>query len=97
MFYVAITLVLVSPTCSLEVLETGTITFAAPHREPWDPAPSCSLDLADAGHHTLEEVGDLFNLSRERIRQIERKALRKVRLLVVAGDDAYTVRPERKG
>lgn len=69
----------------LEVLDTGTITFAAPRREPWDFAPSCSLDLADAGHQTLEQVGDLFNLSRERIRQIEKKALVKLRLATPRG------------
>ena len=29
--------------------------------------------------HTLEELGDKFSLTRERIRQIEQKALRKLR------------------
>ncbi|MFC7739508.1 sigma factor-like helix-turn-helix DNA-binding protein, partial [Roseomonas sp. GCM10028921] len=29
--------------------------------------------------HTLEEVGQQFNVTRERIRQIEAKALRKMR------------------
>ncbi len=35
--------------------------------------------LADGQSHTLEEVGKEFNVTRERIRQIEAKALRKLR------------------
>ncbi|MBP3436927.1 MAG: RNA polymerase sigma factor RpoD [Clostridia bacterium] len=35
--------------------------------------------LADGHPHTLEEVGECFKITRERIRQIEAKALRKLR------------------
>jgi len=35
--------------------------------------------LTDGRNHTLEEVGKKFNVTRERIRQIEAKALRKLR------------------
>ena len=35
--------------------------------------------LIDGTSHTLEEVGKKFNVTRERIRQIEAKALRKLR------------------
>ncbi|MEX2222184.1 MAG: sigma-70 family RNA polymerase sigma factor [Candidatus Rokuibacteriota bacterium] len=35
--------------------------------------------IGDAGEHTLEEVGRRFSVTRERIRQIETKALRKLR------------------
>ena len=42
---------------------------------PDDDAPA----PADAASHTLEEVGKEFNVTRERIRQIEAKALRKLR------------------
>ena len=34
--------------------------------------------LMDGKEHTLEEVGDIFKVTRERIRQIEAKALRKL-------------------
>ncbi len=36
--------------------------------------------IDEARDHTLEEVGESFSLTRERIRQIETKALRKLRL-----------------
>ena len=35
--------------------------------------------VGDGAEHTLEEVGRSFNVTRERIRQIESKALRKLR------------------
>ena len=35
--------------------------------------------LIDGRARTLEEVGGVFNVTRERIRQIEAKALRKLR------------------
>jgi hypothetical protein len=35
--------------------------------------------LEDGSEHTLEEVGRAFAVTRERIRQIEAKALRKLR------------------
>ncbi len=40
--------------------------------------------LADRQVHTLEEVGVMFNLSRERVRQIQSKAMRKLRRPQVA-------------
>ena len=35
--------------------------------------------MDDGSEHTLEEVGQMFAVTRERIRQIEAKALRKLR------------------
>ncbi|MBI2388381.1 MAG: hypothetical protein HYV09_02080 [Deltaproteobacteria bacterium] len=35
--------------------------------------------IDEEGDHTLEEVGQMFEATRERVRQIEAKALRKFR------------------
>lgn len=41
---------------------------------------SCLLDIVDKYRGmTLEEIGQLLNLSRERVRQIEEKAIRRVK------------------
>lgn len=45
---------------------------------------SLRYGLATGEPHTLEEVGGLFNLSRERVRQIQTKAMRKLRRPQVA-------------
>lgn len=66
----------------------GSILLNYPEREPdeLDPRFSCSLDVADRGAVTFEEVGVLLQLSRERIRQIEERALpRMQRRLRVQG------------
>jgi len=39
---------------------------------------SCVLDVADRHGATLEEVGEIMDLTRERIRQIEHNAMRKL-------------------
>lgn len=45
---------------------------------------SLRYGLATGEPHTLEEVGGIFNLSRERVRQIQTKAMRKLRRPQVA-------------
>jgi DNA-directed RNA polymerase sigma subunit (sigma70/sigma32) len=49
---------------------------------------TCSLDVADRGGITLEEVGELLNLTRERIRQVEAAGLEKLRAGYDDEDDA---------
>ena len=41
--------------------------------------PGCEIVVGDGSEHTLEEVGQNFAVTRERIRQIEAKALAKLR------------------
>jgi len=51
---------------------TGAIKLNFPDLEVWDLGESCALDIADKGGTTLEDVGAIMNLTRERIRQVER-------------------------
>jgi hypothetical protein len=59
--------------------ETGTIKFNFPDREVWELEETCTLDVAERGGVTLEELGAMFNLTRERIRQVEVKGMEKLK------------------
>ncbi|TXD38022.1 DNA-binding protein [Lujinxingia vulgaris] len=58
---------------------TGSIKLNFPGLEVWELSETCALDVADRGGITLEEVGELLNLTRERIRQVEATGLEKLR------------------
>ncbi len=60
---------------------TGAIKLNFPDLEVWELSESCALDIADRGGTTLEDVGAIMNLTRERIRQVEVKALAKLEAL----------------
>ena len=59
--------------------ETGSIKINFPDLEPWELRHTCALDVAERGGITLEEVGEIMNLTRERIRQVETRGLMKLR------------------
>jgi hypothetical protein len=49
-------------------------------REPdGEYVPTCALDIADQGPHTLEEIAEAMGITRERVRQLEAMALDKLR------------------
>jgi hypothetical protein len=58
---------------------TGSIKLNFPDKEVWELAETCALDVAERGGITLEEVGEIMNLTRERIRQVEVSGLEKLK------------------
>src|SRR5512138_3012075 len=60
---------------------TGSIKLNFPDKEIWELDETCALDVADRGGITLEEVGSIMNLTRERIRQVETRGLLKLRAI----------------
>jgi hypothetical protein len=60
--------------------ETGSIKINFPDLEPWELSHTCALDVAERGGITLEEVGEIMNLTRERIRQVEVRGLLKLKM-----------------
>lgn len=70
----------------LDVQETGSIKLNFPHLEPWEMRESCALDVADRDGTTLDLVGAMMNVSRERVRQIEAVILTRVGRAVEDGE-----------
>ena len=56
----------------------GSIKLNFPDVDVWEMTETCSLDIADRGGITLEEVGEIMNLTRERVRQVETTGLAKL-------------------
>jgi hypothetical protein len=59
--------------------ETGSVKLNFPDKEVWELEETCALDVAERGGVTLEEVGQIMNLTRERIRQVEVRGLQKLK------------------
>lgn len=57
---------------------TGTIKLNFPDLEIWELSETCALDVAERGGLKLEAVGEVMNITRERVRQIEAKAKSEV-------------------
>jgi hypothetical protein len=69
--------------------ETGSVKMNFPDKEIFELEYTCALDVSEKGGITLEEVGEIMNLTRERIRQVETRGLEKVR----AATEAEPKRP----
>ena len=70
---------------------TGSVKMNFPDKELWELSETCALDVADRAGITLEEVGVIMNLTRERVRQLEMRGLAKLR--VIADDEPKSVPP----
>ena len=62
----------------LDVSDNGSIKLNFPDIEVWEMPESCILDLAAREGMTLEEVGTILNITRERVRQLESRAERRL-------------------
>jgi len=55
--------------------KTGSIKLNFPDLEVWELGESCALDVAERGGVSVEDLGGLLNVTRERVRQLEIRAL----------------------
>lgn len=63
---------------ALDVDHRGHMKINHPATDVADLRESCVLDIADRGGATLHEVGEIMNITRERIRQLEGIAMRRL-------------------
>lgn len=62
----------------LDALETGSVKINFPKLDVDEIPATCALDVADEGGVTLDVLGQLVNVTRERARQIQDRALAKL-------------------
>ena len=65
---------------------TGNIRRNFPDLEPNEMRESCVLDVADRGGETLERMGEILNLTRERVRQISETAMARASVQLCRGE-----------
>jgi len=66
----------------LEVSPSGNVRLNFPDIPPEEMVVSCSLDLADEGPLTLDQLAQVINLTRERARQVQDLALGRIEALL---------------
>ena len=69
----------------LDITRIGTLTENFPGADVDTLTETCALDVADRGDLKLEELADLMDITKERVRQIEEEALRRLRKRIVDG------------
>ena len=58
---------------------TGSLRYNFPGKELWELKYTCALDVAENGECSLERLGEVMNLTGERIRQLANAGLGEVR------------------
>jgi hypothetical protein len=66
----------------------GSIKVNRPDVPVWEMERSCTLDEAQRGGMTLEEVSEVLGVTRERIRQLENRAMRRLAELIGSDPEA---------
>lgn len=61
--------------------KTGSIKLNYPDKEVYELEETCALDIADRGGTTLDHIGELLDLTRERVRQMEQAGITRLREL----------------
>lgn len=64
---------------ALEVTETGRIVLTDPSVPPDEMQEPCALRIAQRGEQTLEQVATRLGVTRQRVQQLEGRALRRIR------------------
>ena len=65
---------------ALHIDRRGAIVMTDKNKAVWEWKRPCALDHVDEEGMTLDEVADVMGMSYERVRQLEERALIKIRM-----------------